>query len=51
MSGKNSEKTQKLSPEMIEIINRLLGEGKRLEIAAKPDGIRIWEIKSKKIET
>lgn len=51
MSGKSNGKAPELSPKMIEVINRLLGEGKRLEIAAKPDGIHIWEIKSKKIET
>ena len=44
------ERMPELSAEMIEIINRLLKESKRLEIAAKPDGIRLWEIKNKRIE-
>lgn len=50
MKEPNKERMPELSVEMIEIINRLLKEGKRLEIAAKPDGIRLWEIKNKKIE-
>ena len=40
----------KLTAEAIETINRLLGEGKRLEITAKPTGIAVWEIKNKRIE-
>lgn len=50
MREKEFEKLPELSADMIKIINRLLSEGKRLEIAAKPDGIRLWEIKNKKIE-
>ena len=50
MKELNKERMPELSAEMIETINRLLKEGKRLEIAAKPDGIRLWEIKNKKIE-
>ena len=50
MKELNKERMPELSAEMREIINRLLKEGKRLEIAAKPDGIRLWEIKNKKIE-
>ena len=50
MREKEFGKLPELSADMIKIINRLLSEGKRLEIAAKPDGIRLWEIKNKKIE-
>ena len=50
MKELNKERMPELSAEMIEIINRLLKEGKRLEIAAKPDGIRLWEIRNKRIE-
>lgn len=50
MKDRAQEKPPELSAEMIAIINRLLQEGKRLEIAAKPDGIRLWEIKNKRIE-
>nr|DAI49468.1 MAG TPA: hypothetical protein [Caudoviricetes sp.] len=50
MKEPNKERIPELSAEMIEIINRLLKEGKRLEIAAKPDGIRLWEIRNKRIE-
>lgn len=50
MREKEFEKLPELSADMIKIINRLLSEGKRLEIVAKPDGIRLWEIKNKKIE-
>ena len=50
MIDRAQEKPPELSAEMIAIINRLLQEGKRLEIAAKPNGIYLWEIKNKKIE-
>lgn len=50
MKERPQEKPPELSAEMIAIINRLLQEGKRLEIAAKPNGIHLWEIKNKKIE-
>lgn len=50
MKDRAQEKPPELSAEMIAIINRLLQEGRRLEIAAKPNGIHLWEIKNKKIE-
>lgn len=50
MREKEFEKPPELSAEMIKIINKMLSEGKRLEIAAKPDGIRLWEIRNKRIE-
>lgn len=50
MKDRAKEKSPELSAEMIAIINRLLQEGKRLEIAVKPNGIHLWEIKNKKIE-